>query len=124
MHREGKSIFFQPQFQAHFRSARVLDDIIQSFLKGEEEIVAQFSVHGPGRQGSGQVHTAAQACDAQKIFRKGRSVIHEAAERVVLRINGPDNFVHCASEPPGHVGDLAQVIFLFQRRFTLRQFAQ
>ena len=78
----------------NFVRAGMLDDVVQRFLEGEKNIVAHFGGDGPVRQMQGHFQAAADV-DGDKIFlREISEITGQAVQRVVLRIDGPDDFIH------------------------------
>ena len=100
---------FKAQPQPDFGGLGVLDDVVQRLLQRQKQVVTQFGIHAHRRQRQRQVHAATDSRRAQEILGKGGDVVHQPAERVVLRVHRPDDFVHRPGQLPGGTGDALEM---------------
>src|SRR5262245_873597 len=87
----------------------MFDDIVQDLLEGQEYVVAHFCGQRPRRQALGFIEPATNPRGAEEILREPSKIRYQTVQRIVLRIDRPNNFVHGPNELAGGAVDLIDV---------------
>ena len=103
---------------------RVLDDVVQRFLHRQEQVVADVRAELVRRQVRRHVEAQLDAGQRQVLLGELADVGDEAVERIVPRIDGPDDLVHRPRQLARRVRDLAEMAGDLVRRFATRQLAE
>ena len=88
--------------QVNFGGLGVLDHVVEGFLGGEKDIVAQTRWQRPARQLQRDVNPGANARRPQKLVAQVGQVTDQTLQRVVPRTDGPDDFVEFLRQVDGH----------------------
>lgn len=99
--REGEKLGLRLQRDANFGGFGVFDGVIEGFLKCEEEVVSELSGELDFRKIDGEEKSAADLGDAEEFLGVAAEVVGELVERIMLRVDGPDDSVHGAHEMAG-----------------------
>ena len=86
----------------------MLDDIMEGFLEGEKEVVADLGGERPKGELLGEVQAATDARGAEEIEGELLQVVGQAFDGVVPGVDGPDDFIHRAGQLAGGVVDAHQ----------------
>ena len=101
------------------RGLRMFDDIVDRFLGGEENVVADFGRNGHVRQLRRHFEPIAQAGQREIFLRVFADVIDQPVQRVVGRIDRPDDFIQRAGRLARGLGNLPGVGLDFRRGRSL-----
>ena len=103
----------QAQPNPDFARLRVFDDVVDGFLEREKNIVAHFRRNRRRRQLRRHVHAITQSGEREIFLRVFAGVIRQTFERVVGRIDGPDDFIERMRRLARGFGNLLRVRFNF-----------
>src|SRR5262247_3183061 len=87
----------------------MLDDVMECLFESKEDVMTDLRGEGPGRQMDWNIQTAADLGGAEKILSEATEVGHEAIQSVVFGVDGPNDFVHRASQFAGRLVDLVDI---------------
>ena len=88
-----QSLIVGPDSQADFAGVRVADHVVQRFLDRQEQIVPHLRRYRALRRMFHRLHPAPDIGCAQKFDRELAEIIDQIRQRVVPRIDRPDDFV-------------------------------
>src|SRR2546422_2970517 len=83
---------------------RVPQDVVERFLGGEEDVVTHFRREEAIGQFRRYFEMALDSCVCEMLARKLANVTGQVLERVVLRVDGPDDLIHFAHHLTGRRG--------------------
>jgi hypothetical protein len=92
----------------HLAGGGVLDHVVQAFLEGEEDVVADLGGKLAGGQVERHVEAAADAGEGEEFAGVVAEVVGQGVEGIVARGDGPDHLAHGADELLGDFVDPAQ----------------
>jgi len=82
------------------------DDIVQSLLEGQKDSVTQSGIQRQFRQGFDDLLTAGDTGEIQESLREELMVCDQRTDRIVTRIDCPDNFIEPGNQRTSRVGKL------------------
>ena len=100
----------QRERNAHRGGGGMFEHVMQRLFECQEQIVAHLRRKRPRRELHGHVEPATNARDTQKILRELAQIGYQTVERVVLRIDRPDDFIHGPRQLAGRVVNLVQIV--------------
>ena len=111
---------FQAQSNPGLGRLRVFDDVVDGFLEGEEDVVADFRRNRDRGQLRRQIGAVTQSGQREIFLRVFAGVIDQAVQRVVGGIDRPDNFIQRTGRFARGLGNLLRVRFDFRRAYPCR----
>jgi len=99
------------QLQSHpdFGRLRMFNHVVDRFLEGEKNVMADFRWNGDRRQLGRHLGAVTQSGQREVFLRIFADVIDQAFQRVVGRIDRPDDFVEGTGRFARGLGNLLRV---------------
>jgi len=107
---DAQVVAFKLDVQLHFAGAGMADGIVQCFFQGEKQIVADVRAHGAVGEFNGHLQAAANRRGCQILVGETGEIVEQTFQRVMLRVHGPNDFVHTAGHFAGADVDLREVV--------------
>jgi hypothetical protein len=82
----------------HFGRFRVANNIVQRFFHGQQQVVPHTAVQSDLRKSDGNFEPAGDVRVRKKFLRIAGQIITERLQRVVFRVNGPDDDIQRGDE--------------------------
>ena len=99
--------------ECHGLALGVADNVIERFFEREENSVAQPGIERVFGELFGDFEAAGDSGQVQKALGEQGVIAGQRGDRIVLRIDGPDDFVQAGDQGASGLGQLVQVTLAF-----------